>query len=215
MSSIHDFIQNLYDNTIRERLPRRWIVNNGVPTRTARLLDRTRHRPDCKKGSVESLRRYLKPDDQVVVIGGGDGVTAVVAARRAAQVMVYEAAASMVSVVEETAEINSMEDKITVVHSAVGPTKNVYGDKVGAPTAVADLPECDVLELDCEGAEEAIIQNLSQHPRVIIIEAHPQYGTSIDGLHSTLSKRGYDTKDIIYENKPHVVVGVDLETSPR
>jgi hypothetical protein len=204
-------IQKLYDDTVREYLPRRWIVNNGVPAKTARLFDRTRHRPDCKQGSVTALRQYVKPDDNIVVIGGGDGVTSVVAARRGNQVTVYEAAEKMVSVVEETAEINSMEDKITVKHSAVGPTNNVYGENVDSPTAVADLPDCDVLELDCEGAEEMIIPNISSRPRVVIIEAHPQYGVSIDDLHSWLSEKGYETEDIILENKPHVVVGIQKE----
>jgi hypothetical protein len=207
-SKIYNIIQDLYDNILREYLPRRWIVNNGVPTKTARLFDRTRHRPDCKQGSVDALRQYVRQGDHVVVIGGGDGVTAVIATRRCEQVTVYEAAGNMVSVVKETTEINSMDNKITVVHSAVGPTNNVYGDNVGSPTSVADLPDCDILELDCKGAEEEIIRNLSFCPRIIIVEAHPQYGVSVDILHSLLSDLGYKTRDIVFQNKPHVVVGI-------
>lgn len=213
---LYDLVQECYDHRIRDYFPRTWIVNNGVPTRTARLLDRTKHRPDCKQGSVTALREHVRPSDHVVVIGGGDGVTAVVAARRATQVTVYEAASRMVSVVEETAEVNAMADKISVNHSVVGPAENVYGDDVGAQVDVADLPNCDVLELDCEGAEGRIIAELSQlhgrRPRVIIIETHPQYGTDIADLRTRLSEMDYYLKDLRFENKPHVIAAIRKNT---
>lgn len=215
INQLYDFIQRSYDDTIRDFLPRRWIVNNGVPARTARLLDKTRHRPNCKQGTVEALRHYVSPSDRVVVVGGGDGVTAVVAARRAAHVTVYEAAKNMTSVVAETAEINAMNHKITIHHSTVGPAKNVYGDDIGESVAISNLPACDVLELDCEGAEEMIIQNLTQTPRVIIIETHPQRGVSIDNLHTMLSDMEYETIDVRFQNKPHVIVGVDPQRESK
>jgi len=35
------------------------------------------------------------------------------------------------------------------------------------------LPDCDVLEMDCEGADTSILSNLNIRPRVIIVEIHP------------------------------------------
>lgn len=39
-----------------------------------------------------------------------------------------------------------------------------------------ELPDCDVLELDCEGSELSILQSLSIRPQLIFIEIHPHKG---------------------------------------
>jgi hypothetical protein len=40
----------------------------------------------------------------------------------------------------------------------------------------AELPECDILELDGEGAESLILRNMTIRPRVIAVETHGVYG---------------------------------------
>ena len=37
----------------------------------------------------------------------------------------------------------------------------------------ADLPACDVLEMDCEGSELGILKGMQIRPRVLIVELHP------------------------------------------
>jgi hypothetical protein len=56
---------------------------------------------------------------------------------------------------------------------------------------VADLDECDVLEIDCEGPEDEILSALEIRPETIIVEGHAHYGTAIGDLISILSANGY------------------------
>lgn len=61
----------------------------------------------------------------------------------------------------------------------VGEAINVYGDPDQLSTLVvapAALPACDILELDCGGAEMVILRNMTIRPRVIAVEAHGLYG---------------------------------------
>jgi hypothetical protein len=47
---------------------------------------------------------------------------------------------------------------------------NVYGDPSQLATLVVapvELPGCDVLELDCEGAEIVILRDMTIRPRVV------------------------------------------------
>ncbi len=65
-----------------------------------------------------------------------------------------------VSKIKGTAARNRLSGRLTVKHAVVGEAIAVYGGSdqlaslVVSPT---ELPECDVLELDCEGAELPIL----------------------------------------------------------
>jgi hypothetical protein len=59
----------------------------------------------------------------------------------------------------------------------------------GPPSTV---PECDVLDLDCEGAEVEILRELDFAPRVIVVEVHPHLGSPVEAVEAELAERGYD-----------------------
>jgi hypothetical protein len=109
----------------------------------------------------------------VTIVGGGYGVSTVVAARHAEAVTVYEGGAEWAMKVDQTASTNEVSDRVIVRNEVVGEANDVYGETMGNVIPPEQLPECDVLELDCEGAEEEIINDMGLSPRVIIVEMHP------------------------------------------
>jgi hypothetical protein len=66
---------------------------------------------------------------------------------------------------------------------------------MGAVLAPSELPPCNVLELDCEGAEVEILRELTIQPRVILVETHGLFGAPTDLVASLLKKRGYIVSD--------------------
>lgn len=124
---------------------------------------------------------FTEHDDDIVIVGGGVGVTTVHASEQSetGSVTVYEAGETHAALTEKTLELNQVPTEWVVHQAAVGPAHELYGYET--PTSVdqvetTDLPDCDVLELDCEGSELSILQELGIRPRVIIVEIHPYKG---------------------------------------
>lgn len=201
-----DLINEVYDRTIRDSLPRRMKVLNGVVANTGRLLDMTLYEPEYKAGSVEPIREYVRETDGVTVVGGGRGVTTSVAALQGASVTSYEASEEYCEITLETVSLNHVSDRVDVVHSPVGPVFDGFGDGVESNgISPSELEECDVIELDCEGAEMDILNGLEFSPRVAIVEAHPQFGVSEYGVRSWLENNGYEIVNI-HEYCPSVTL---------
>lgn len=68
----------------------------------------------------------------------------------------------------------------------------MWGDTTSSPRVdPADLPACDVLELDYEGPELEILQNLEFVPRVAIVELHPWlFDGDVEAVEELLSGMG-------------------------
>lgn len=186
--------QALYDRLLRERLPRKLAVCNGVTARAARLLDATDVIPDYEAALVDGIRRCVRRGDDVVVVGGGYGVSSVVAADCAGpegSVTTYEGAAEHVDLAVETCSLNDVDDRVTVEHAAVGSDPNLYTD-AGDPRSVgpADLQTCDVLVLDCEGAETEILTGVRPLPRSVVVETHGQFDAPPATVRAVLTDRG-------------------------
>jgi hypothetical protein len=157
---------------------------NGVPVKAGRLFDtalpeREGHRPEFESGLISVISRHFSPGDDVVIIGGGWGLTAVAAARQvgsSGSVTVFEGAQREFKRVKETVTLNSVSDIVEVQHAIVGPKVNLKS-AAGDPSRIPpdQLPHCDVLELDCEGSEIGILQNLSLRPENISVETHGIY----------------------------------------
>lgn len=158
------------------------------PVEPRRLFDRLRPSRDTPEhlpfeGALASTqRRATRPDDAVAIVGGGYGITTVAAARAGASVTVFEPAADRLAAIRRTLGLNDVDrDSVTLRRAVVGELnpheaaeKGLDGD--GVPTVhPVDLPSCDVLELDCEGAELPILRALdpASLPRVIAVEIHP------------------------------------------
>ncbi|ELZ13897.1 hypothetical protein C479_03591 [Halovivax asiaticus JCM 14624] len=196
-------VRRLYDATLRRRLPRIPGVYNGVVTRRYYLLDLQArlHEPDYKATLVDSMMSAIAPGDTVVEIGGGYGVCtarAAIAVGDEGRVVSYEANAAQVSAIEEALELTGEVrgdrpgDRVDVRQAVVGSDVKIYGSMAGASRIDAsDLPACDVLVMDCEGAERAVVRDMEIDPRAVVVESHPQQGSSTDVLTQTLSERGY------------------------
>ena len=155
--------------------------------------------PDYEATLVAGLSETIRPGDSVVIVGGGLGVTAVVAALRtgpSGTVQCFEGSKQHVRLVQQTAARNRVTN-ISVHHAVVAKSIAVYGSgsDVGAVLPPSQLPPCNVLELDCEGAEVEILRELTIQPRVILVETHGLYGAPTDLVASLLEKRGYIVSD--------------------
>ena len=134
-------------------------------------------------------------------MGGGEGVTAVVAAKAVGEtgsVVCFEGNSSNVRNVKATAARNKMSNRLTVEHAVVGKAIAVYGAPEQHSTLVvspAELPECDILELDCEGAELLILRDMAIRPRVIAVETHGVHGAPTPVVKELLEKLDYTVEE--------------------
>lgn len=156
--------------------------------------------PTFESASVEGLKRVVRRGDTVVVVGGGTGVTAVIAARLSAgldgSVTCFEGAKDRVRYVREAAELNSV-DNLQVVHAVVGATSHLFGDADGCRlTDPKDLPNCQVLEMDCEGAEISILRQMVIRPRAVVVETHGLFGAATMSVREALEDLGYRVVDL-------------------
>jgi hypothetical protein len=155
--------------------------------------------PDYEDALVAALSETVRSGDRVVIVGGGIGVTSVVAALRTGPsggVQCFEGNKGRVLQVQETAARNKVTN-ISAHHAVVGKSIGVYGGagEAGAVMPPAQLPPCDVLEMDCEGAEVEILRGMIIQPRAILVETHGMYGAPTDLVTSLLEKRGYTVSD--------------------
>ena len=72
------------------------------------------------------------------------------------------------------------------------------------------LPECDLLELDCEGAEVEILTRMKIQPRTILVETHGAQGAPTALSRRVLEDRGYDVSDMGFA-EPRFPVLCELE----
>jgi len=200
-----ELFKQLYNHYIAALLPSICAQYNGVETFGAKLFDnyiswRKKNKPSYESGLVDSLIQNVDSSDHVVIVGGGWGVTAV----RSAQVVgsdgkvsVFEGSESQIAKVNSTIELNGVSDRVDINHAVVGPNIGVYGNTGDAEiVSPSDLPKCDVLELDCEGSELEILQNLELRPRVIIVESHGRYNSSTKDVIDTLNDLNYHIKSV-------------------
>lgn len=188
-----------YNGLLRPRFPYTTVKFNGVTVRGAKLFDRyvpsqQADRPTYESGIVNAIEMHIKAGDSVVVAGGGWGVSAVHAARNAGgagSVIVFEGSKEMISRVSGTSELNGVEDRVDLRNAVVGHDVDVWGEATDDVVHPIDLPECDVLVLDCEGAEMEILDEMKIRPRIIIVEAHGVYDAPSTEVAFLLEEQGY------------------------
>lgn len=200
-AALYQSVQQAYNAVVRPYLPRKTAQWNGVPARTAKLLDAQTDYPDYKQGLIDAVNDHVAGGEQVTLVGGGRGVSSVHCVQAgAAHVSAYEAAGSMVDLCRETATLNDCASQITVSHALVGEAVEVYGSAADAEVlSPAALPGRDVLVLDCEGAEASILDGLTSHPPVVIVETHPERGVPADQSRAPLRAAGYQLTEYEYE----------------
>jgi len=151
--------------------------------------------PSYERAEVNAMRNYTNQGDNVVIVGAGLGITPTVAANsvgKDGQVIAYEASADRISRVRKTIQYNNVSDIVDIRHAIVGKAEDVRGD-IGSAVTIPpkELPECEFLELDCEGAEELILEEMTINPRVLSVETHETKGVSQSKVLKLLKRRGY------------------------
>ena len=154
------------------------MVDFGVPVEIERkMFFPIKDYPEEEGGLVLAHKRLTKKGDKVIIVGGGYGITTVVASRVVGMnglVRVYEAGDKSIKQIMSTIELNKAYENIILDRKIVGHIIDSRGDYSDLETlSPSELPECDVLELDCEGAETVILEGLKTKPRVIVVEIHP------------------------------------------
>jgi len=197
MSSVLNKLYTGVHQHTRHLLPRWQQRANGVRY-TGRLGDglndvQPAGDPYYECGLVESIRCKVEDGDDVTIVGGGHGITALAAEQEGGDVTVYEPAARM-------ARRLCHRVKGTVVCEGFYEDKNVYGDGSTRLTG-ADLDACDVLVLDCEGVEHQVIRDLTESPRVILVETHGFLGAPKDKVWEEMSKIGFDVSVVALQDK--------------
>ena len=150
-------------------------------------------------------REYTRKGDHVVIVGGGYGISAVnsgnIVGSRGA-VTVYEGGNISREIIQ-LIKWNKLEDIVEVKSKIVGSANELYGgrSKDSVDISPAELPSCDVLEMDCEGCEIEILENLNIRPRIIILELHPSKYQEINKKPlELLEQMNYDI--VHYANQP-------------
>lgn len=191
-----------YDSLVRPMLPKRVVSYNGVPVRASRLGDslvpwRMGDIIGYESALVKGIGQYVESGDTVVVVGGGWGVSTVVAANQVGdggQVITFEAGAETVEKVTDTIQLNDVEDRVSIRHSVVAKAISIRGDGSGAQVVPpTKLPDCDVLVLDCEGAEIDILTEMEIRPRAVLVETHGMFNAPETAVRDTLDRTGYET----------------------
>lgn len=189
-----------WDHRIRPALPRRAVNYNGVEVKAAHCLDSilpwyTTHRPGYEKALVQGIEDHVTKGDDVVIVGGGEGVSTVTAARHVGEngsVTTYEGGTTFTKRLNETIARNGVADRVTVQHAVVGLDANLWGESNGARyLSPTELPDCDVLILDCEGSEVDILSDLSNRPRIMIVETHAIHQAPEQTVRSKLRQLRY------------------------
>lgn len=193
-----------YRKSLRELLPSvGYYRDNDVKVREKAILDWVfytpySNNPTQEGGIISSHTALTRPEDSVVIVGGGNGVTAVRAARitgKNGKIEIYEGGEESINEIKNTLEVNDINSSHEVHYAVVGKERDVYGgDSTNANRIEPnELPECDVLELDCEGSEIDILEDLSIRPRVVIVELHPyNFDTYPEKPVKILSEYGYE-----------------------
>lgn len=166
-------------------------IYSGVKVYTEKF----RWNPFYKQSNVEAIESAVSPGDKVVIVGSGLGVTTVQAAHEAGEegsIIAYEASSTQLQRTVLATIVNEVYTRCTINHSIVSHAVETRGPTNTAGTVEPSiLPLCDVIEMDCEGAEANILPELQDPPAKLIIETHPsQYSQNID-IKSIIHDRGY------------------------
>lgn len=193
-----------YRKTVRRVLPTVGYYRKAdIPIAERRLLDFLfpglpfQDDPDHEAATIPQIKEHVKTGDDSLVIGAGSGVTSVIHAKQTTDegsVVAYEAGVLRAEAARDTIALNDVGSWCDVRTGLVGPAVQIdqYGEPGVSPwISYDDLPECDVLELDCEGAEKDIVNNLPVSPRVIIVEVHPFLNCYPHEIRSALNSQGY------------------------
>lgn len=159
--------------------------------------------PTYEEQYIDCIRRYIDSGEQVVMIGGGDGISTVAVARQvgpAGAVSVFEGGGVSVDRTRKTTYINDVADRVTVTHAIVAEDYHLRTAADGAEyVSPSELPECDTICIDADGAELPILRALAIQPFRLVVEHHAVPGENQltveyqpDTVRKLLKEHGYE-----------------------
>jgi tRNA A58 N-methylase Trm61 len=162
------------------------------------LFDRRDDWPDWEKPLCEGIHTLVDDGDQVLIIGAGQGVSTVHTAQAAGSdgnVIAYEAVGELALRIADTVERNITPAEVEIENRAVGGVSDwsadTYGSSDNEAIPPAELPEADVVVLDCEGAEQRIIPEIADRVDRIVVETHGFLGSSTEDMRTVLEDAEY------------------------
>lgn len=112
------------------------------------------------------------------------------------QVITYEGAVEAADDILDTLQLNDVRKIVTLERAVVGEEISLWGDREDGEIVPPDeLPDCDVLVLDCEGAEVVILEEMEIRPRAMIVETHGLYDAPKSKVADRIKSLGYDVQD--------------------
>jgi len=208
----------IYSSSFRKIMPiDGYYTNAGIPVNRKKSFDSIvpgnpySDSPKHESAIISALKNHVCEGDDIVVVGAGTGTTSIIAAKQAGKsgsVIAYDGSDRQVKKAKQVFVLNDVEDRCDVQQRVVGPAIHLASSEHDTTSEhkslpIAELPECDVLELDCEGAEKTIVEKMQIRPRVIIAETHPHFDSSPEQITDLLENKDYE-----------VIKKVDRKTVP-
>lgn len=151
-------------------------------------------------GVYISHLRVTQKNDKVLAIGLGNGGTLIPVTQLISPLGIYtciEPSSSQIEMAKQNILLNNVEEsKYQIIHGYAGNEIFDSPGEILTKKNDINLFEFDVLELDCEGCELAILSKLAKKPRNIIVELHPNYFSEefkqLDDILNLLETKGYE-----------------------
>lgn len=209
----------VWNNVVYSRVPRRRLVYNSVVVESGTILDRfvpfgppglvgDYAREDWEgyeSGLLTAIRETVQTGDTAVLIGAGYGPSSVVCDRYADSTIAYEALPDIAREGRRTLSVNHSDAEIRT--GTIGSVVGGYGS--GSPSeaiSAEQLPECDVLIMDCEGAEVEILDDLTEKhaPERLIVETHGNE----EAVREKLTTHGLDIQNRVVAEPDLIPLGI-------
>jgi len=195
-----------------------------------------RWRATSLMGEDDIVRQFVgsvHAGDVVWDIGAAVGTYSVLAARAGARVVAVEPVASNYQRLTENATLNEISEMVDVHTVALSDNVGsaplrLSGQQVGEgthriadsgelmvptlPGDVVDAPEPDVVKVDVEGHEKAVLRGLQQgleDARVVFVEVHHQHDVTVDEIKDLLRPRGFDVGALESGRSETYLLGAD------
>lgn len=164
-----------------------------------------------EKAIINFHDKIYDPNHKILAVGIGSGISLIYNCKldRNNKFIGIEASINQIEITKSNAKLNYVSDEqYKIIEGFAGNSKGVYGDKSQISKRMVDINEydVDVLELDCEGSEIELLENLKIHPKYIIVEMHPtKIVINIQEVLRNLKNKGY----VLVEAKN--VAGANIE----
>jgi hypothetical protein len=150
-------------------------------------------------GILLSHDDIYQKNDIILAVGVGSGISLIHNCKkdRVSEAFIgIDGSRDQIEIAKDNARLNKVDfSKFKLIEGYVGNPTNIYGSDNQKTTKIIDINQFnfDILELDCEGSEIEILQDLTARPRHIIVEMHPIFRSiDIDVFLDSMRNKGYE-----------------------